>query len=179
MRVERLAAGDVDAALCLLPHARLVRVDAGTFFACPSELAGDARILLARAGLRTASCDALPEPPRHFVAARAEHLEPVLLAGAVDTLDVRVLGTGEAADRLRPRHPFRHRRSDVDRVRAVLRGEDRLIGWRRVLWADRAQFRGRTLPGIRPVVFDRDAVSGGEERWTFARAGALGRWLRT
>lgn len=178
MRLEPLGAGDLDTALCLLGVARFVRVDAATFLECPSDLAYDARILLARAGVRTEACDAVPAPSRQLVPARAEHLEPVQLSGALDSLVLRVLGTGEAADRLRGHRPFGRGRFDADRVRPVLRGDDYLIAWRRVLWADRAVFRGRVLKGIRPIVFDRDAVNGGAERWTPTGAGALGRWLR-
>jgi len=178
MRVEPVGAGDLDTALSLLPVARFVRVDGVTFLECPSELAGDARLLLSRAGVRTGLCDALPVPPPHFIPARAEHLEPVLLPGSVDSLVLRVLGTGEAAHLLRSRRLFGRARFDPDRVRPILRGDDRLIAWRRVLWADRAAFRTRAHSGIRPVVFDRDAVTGGAERWTPAGAGALGRWLR-
>jgi hypothetical protein len=178
MRVEPLGAGDLDAAVCLLRVARLVRIDAAAFLECPSELASDARVLLARAGVLTGACEPLPELPPHLIPARAEHLEPVVLPGSVDSLALRVLGTGEAADRLRTRRPFGRARFDVDRVRAVLRGDDQLIAWRRVLWADRRIFRARAPKGIRPVVFDRDAISSGAERWTPAGAGAVGRWLR-
>ncbi len=177
MRIERVAPGDLDAALCGLPSVRLARTDAAVFLGCSAELADDARVLLVRAGVRSEIREAMPGPPRHLIPARAEHLEPVPHSGALDTLELRVLGTGEAAARLRPRRLFHRRRGDVDRVRAILRGEDHLIGWRRVLWADRALLRGRSLRGFRPVVFDRDAVSRGVERLTLARAGALDRWL--
>jgi hypothetical protein len=177
MRLAPLGAGDFDAAVCLLPTARFIRLDRATFLECLSELEDDARVLLARAGVGTGACERLPDAPAHLIPARAAHLDPVLIPGAVDSLVVRVLGMGEAADRLRQRRALGRGRFDVDRVRAVLRGDDRLIAWRRVLWADRAAFRTRSLQGIRPVVFDRDGIDDGVERWTPAGAGALARWL--
>ncbi len=178
MRLVPVQAGDLDAAMCLLPLARFVRVEDATFFECPSECVSEARVLLARAGVRSEACEAPLEVPPQLLPARAEHLDPVRLAGAVDSLVVRVLGPGEAAERLRIRRAFGRGSLDVDRVRAVLRGDERLIAWRRVLWADRATFRSRGPRGIRPIVFDRDALTGGIERWTPSGAGALGRWLR-
>lgn len=178
MRVVPLAAGDLDAALSVLPWLRLVRTDDGTFLACPSEFADATPALLARAGARAEPRDGVPEPARGCLPARAFDLAPVPLAGIVDTLAVRVLGTGEAATRLLRRGLFRRGPRDVDRLRAVLHGEDRVIGWRRVIWAERPLFRARELRGIRPIVFDRDAVAQGEERWILARDGALGRWIR-
>ncbi len=178
MRLAPLGAGDLDAAVCFLFGARFVRLDGATFVECSSELADDARVSLARAGVGTGACESLPDVPPHLIPAHAEHLEPVSIPGAVDSLVVRVLGVGEAAERLWPRRAFGRGRSDVDHLRAVLRGDDRLYAWRRVLWADRATFRTRALRGIRPVVFDRDGLADGMERWTAARAGALARWLR-
>ena len=178
LRVVPVAAGDVDAALGLLPWLHLVRTDAGIFLACSPELADVARTLLARTGVRAEPSDVVPGPPRAFVPARAVDLVPVPLSGIVDTLALRPLATGEAAKRLLRRRFIRRGHANVDGVRAVLHGEERLIGWRRVVWTDRGVLRARELRGTRPVVFDRDAVSRGEERWILAGAGAIGRWLR-
>jgi hypothetical protein len=98
-------------------------------------------------------------------------------------LDLRAIGTGEATARLTRRGPLGRLlpfgpRPGVEQVRAVLHGEDRVIGCRRALWADRALFRTAALRGARPIVFDRAAVGSGEERLLLAGTGAIARWIR-
>lgn len=172
-----LSLKDPDAALAALRSVRLVRSDAGIFLACAEVEV--ARVLLGRAGVRVQPCDAMPAPPPGLLPARASDLAPIRLAGVMDTVTMRTLGTGEAAARLRRHGLLGRSRHDVVRVRAVLHREDLLIAWRRVIWADRALFRAPELRGIRPIFFDREAIAGGDERWTLAGAGMLRGWLRS
>lgn len=178
LRVAPLAAGDLDAAIALLPPLRFVKTDGGIFLACPSEHREVARVLLARAGARAEPSDGLPAPRPGLLPARANDLAPIRLAGVVDILTLRTLGAGEAAARLRRHGPFRLRRRDPGRLRSVLRGEDRLVGWRRVVWAERALFRAHELHAVHPIVFDRAAIESGDEGLVFAGAGLVSRWLR-
>ena len=179
LRVVPLAIGDLDSVLATLLAVRLVRADGDVVLTCAPEDAQAARTLLARAGARAEPCDAAPAPAPGFLAARPSDLAPIAIGGLLDIVTTRTLTAGEAAARMRRRGLLRRSRPDAARVRAVLHGDDRLIGWRRVIWAERALFRAHELRGIRPIVFDHDAVAGGDERWTLASAGHLRGWLGT
>jgi hypothetical protein len=183
LRLIPIGAGDMDGALSVLPSARLVRAAEGVFLCCVTEIAAVARMLLARAGIEAEACLAAPEPLPGWVPARAPDLVPLPRSGTIDTLELRAIGTGEATARLLHRGPLGRLvrfgpRPDVAPVRAVLHGDDRVIGCRRVLWADRALFRTPALHGVRPIFFDRASVARGEERLVFSRSGAIARWLR-
>jgi len=179
LRVIPLANGDLDSVLATLLAVRMVRADGDIFLTCAPAHAEAARTLLARAGARAEPCDAAPAPAPGLLPARPSDLAPIAIGGLLDIVTTRTLAAGEAAARLRRRDLLRRSRPDAARVRAVLHGDDRLVGWRRVIWAERALFRAPELRGIRPIVFDHDAVAGGDERWTLASAGHLGGWLRT
>jgi hypothetical protein len=182
LRLIPVGAGDMDGALSALPSARLVRAAEGVFLCGAVESAADARVLLARAGVAVEPCLAAPEPLPGWLPARAPDLVPVPRTGTVDALELRPLGTGEATARLLHRGSISRLlrfgpRPDVAPVRAVLHGEDRLIGWRRVLWVDRALFRTSALHGVRPIFFDRASVARAEERLVFSGSGAIARWI--
>ncbi len=120
----------------------------------------------------------MPAPRPGLLPGRASDLAPIRIGGLIDIVTTRTLSPGEAATRLRRRGLLRRSRPDIAGLRAVLHGDDRLIGWRRVIWAERSLFRAPELRGIRPIVFDHDAVAGGDERWSLAGAGLLRGWLR-
>ena len=176
LRVDIVATGDIDWALCSLSDLRLVRRDGTAFIECAADAAEAARMLLARAGARADAAVALLPQSASLVPARVSDLAPLDVAGAIDTVSVRVLAAGDAARATR-QGLFRRRRHDADRLRAVLRGEDRMFAWRRIVWADRATLRVRALGRARPIVFDGEAVAHGQERRAFARDGALAGWL--
>jgi hypothetical protein len=183
LRLVPVGNGDLDAAVGALPAVRLVRAAEGVFLCCAAELAGVARMLLARAGIDAEACIAAPTPPPGWLPARAPDLAPLPRSACVDALELRAIGTGEATERLLRRGPLGRLlpfvpRPDIAPVRAVLHGEDRVIGWRRVLWADRAVFRTPALRGVRPSFFDREAVARGEERLVLVGSGAIARWIR-
>jgi hypothetical protein len=174
LRLEVVASGDIDWALCALPEVRLERRDGGVFIECDAAIVDEARVLLARAGARTSTA-AEPQRAAPLVPARLADLEPLDAAGAIDTVTVRVLSAGEAAHR--PRRGLFRRLAEPDRVRAVLRGDDRAFAWRRIVWADRAALRSKALARARPIVFDRNALARGDERRGYARDRALARWI--
>jgi hypothetical protein len=59
----------------------------------------------------------------------------------------------------------------------LLREEDTVIGWRRIMWCSVAAMRvARARIRLRPVVFDRAAVDRHTLRWIFARERAIERW---
>jgi len=59
----------------------------------------------------------------------------------------------------------------------LLREEDTVIGWRRIVWCSVAAMRAaRARIRLRPVVFDRAALDRPALRWTYARDGAIECW---
>ena len=177
--VEGTATADLDTHIAQLTWARLVRSDIGLLFECAHADAGRATALLARAGIRGTVAQRSPDVSSDLVPAIMSDLAPVTIPGIIDSVTVRPLDLGEATARLMrgPRAILRPRRND-GRLRAVLRAEERLLAWRRVLWARPSLLRSKHLRGARPVVFDRDALERAGERYTFARAGQVGRWAR-
>jgi hypothetical protein len=176
LRIDVISQGDLDWALCSLGDANLERREDRTYLECPEALAVTAATLLARAGARAVAVAALTPPPATLVPARMADLAPLDATGVIDRVSVRVISAGEAARRSRT-WPFRRARAEAGRVRAVLHGEDRAFEWRRIVWAERATLRSTALSRARPIVFDRAAVTGGKERRSYARDGALARWM--
>jgi len=179
LRVEGGSPVDLDSHLAQLSWARLVRGDAGLHLECAIADAERAVALLARAGARGILVARAPDVARDLVPAIMSDLGPVTLPGALDSVTLRPLDLGEATARLmrRPRSILRPRRDD-GRIRALLRAEDRVVAWRRVLWARPSVLRSRAPRGARPVVFDHGAVEHATERYTLVRAGEVGRWVR-
>jgi len=175
-RLDVAAPGDIDWAICSLPNLCLERRERAAFLECAADVADAARTLLARAGARAVATAASPPRPASLLPARVSDLAPLDVTGTIDTLTVRVLPAGEAA-RPAGRRLFRRRPPDAARLRLVLRGEDRMFAWRRIVWADRTTLRSPALGRARPIVFDSDAVTCGEELRAFARDGALARWI--
>jgi hypothetical protein len=173
-RCEAIAPGDVDRLLCGLRSLRLERNEAGLFIDVAVHDAELAAATLARAGLRCVG-STRPDPPRGAIAAVAFDLAPVQMAGLTDRISVRVSDVSEAT--ARARRGLLWRRYDAERVRALLRGEERLYAWRRVIWAPRSVLKARAVRGVRPIVFDQGAVSEGAERWESMRSGRLAVWL--
>jgi hypothetical protein len=176
LRLDIVAAGEIDWAICSLPDLRLERRDGGTFLECGADVAGMAQRLLARAGARVVTVDALPPRAASLLPARVCDLAPFDIAGTIDSLTVRALAVGEAA-RVTRRGFFGRRPPDDARLRDVLRGGDRMFAWRRIVWAERATLRTRALGNVRPIVFDSTAITHGQERRAYVRDGALARWI--
>jgi alkylated DNA nucleotide flippase Atl1 len=182
LRIEGRAPAELDTCLAQLPWARLVRSDAGLHLECAGDAVGRATALLARAGVCGAVTERALPPPIDLVPAVMSDLRPVTVAGVVDSVVVRSLDVAEATSRLLLRGRrialVGRRRRDAGGVRAILRSEDHVLAWRRVLWARPSVLRSRQVPGARPVVFDRDAVERSPERFALSRSNELTRWVR-
>lgn len=169
----------VERELWHLPALRLARSPEAVLAELTDGDGAAAALVFARAGIGVAATTSRVTPGPTLVAAIASTLEPLDRGNvALDVVSIRPVSVGEATRRLRPSGGLLRRRRDADvvRCRAVLREADRVLAWRRVLWAERAVLR-RGLPGARPVIFDRDAVHASAERWTFASDERLTRWL--
>jgi hypothetical protein len=98
---------------------------------------------------------------------------------AMDIVELHRIELGEATRtlmhrRLRLLPPNRGTR---DVCRRLLRGEDAVLGWRRVVWCSLGALRAaRGRARLRPVVFDRTAVERAPLRWTYVGVGAVERW---
>src|SRR2546425_11657022 len=180
LRCERLADGDVDRAIASIGTATLARTPDGAFVEVEEEQSARAKRLLAFAGVRaTAGLQTLaPRPGTR--AALGRDLTPLPLAAvALDLVHVRALAVGAETQRLlRARWGRRARATDRAVVRALLRGEDAAIGWRRRAWTTRDVLRSvEARHALRPIVFDVGALVAPPEHRVFAKDGALARWL--
>ncbi len=177
--LETEGARHVEREVWSLTALRLARSPEAVLAELPDGDRAAATLAFARAGIGVADTARAIAPGRALVAAIASTLEP-LDRGTVayDVVWIRPVSVAEATRRLRRSGgPLRRRRdADLARCRAVLREADRVLAWRRVLWAEPAVLR-RGLRDARPVVFDRDAVHASSERWTFASDERLTRWL--
>ena len=180
LRCERLASGDVDAAVASLGTAILARTPVGAFVEVDGHLVDRARRLLAFAGVRaTVSLETLaPRPGTR--AAIGRDLTPLPLPSlALDLVHLRSLPLGPETARLLRVGPLR-RPSAARRalVRDLLSGAEASFGWRRRAWTTRDVLRTRDVRRVlRPVVFDIAAISAPPERWALARTGSIARWL--
>lgn len=176
--LDIVAPGDLDCALIALGHACIERRDDQLLVECADDVAGLAVLLLARAGARAEVADAARSPAPSLVPALIDDLEPRATA-VVDRISVRRIEAGEAAMRLL-RHGWcpRKMRTDEAAVRRILRGEDRLYAWRRVIWATAAQLRSRQVRGAVPVIFDRAALTRDDAHIEFGGRARLSRWAQ-
>lgn len=171
--------GDLDAALVALDRVRIERRAGALFVECAGHGAEEAQALLARAGVRASVTGEGRGPVRALVPAIVPDLG-ARPGAVIDRIDIRSVETGEAvAQLLRRRWSLVRPGSErTDAVRRILRGEDRLFAWRRIVWAGPAQLRSGALRGVAPVVFDRDAVTRSTERFAFTAQGLVARWAR-
>jgi hypothetical protein len=178
LRLETVASGPLDRALVQLSWARIERGDAGLFLECDEQQVGLAIVALARAGMR-AEPGVTPHARAGLLPALVSDLSPRRVGGIVDRVTVRGVGPREATLRvLGVRRVWLRRPSAtaVARTRELLRGEERVFAWRRVVWVDPGTLRSRAVGGARPIVFDRDAVERGPERWGWTAEGLVARW---
>lgn len=177
-RIESRAITDLDSHIAHLGWSRLIRSDGELLLECAAEDAPRAAALLARAGARCLA--ARPRTvPGDLVPAIVDHLVPVTMPGAIDRVTLRPLDIGEATARvLSARRAIFRGRREHGGVRTILRGDDRLIAWRRVLWARPSLLRAQRVRGARPIVFDRGALERAAERFANRRAGELTRWAQ-
>lgn len=179
-RCERLANGDVDAAIASLGAATLARTPIGAFVEVDDHLADRARRALAFAGVRAGVSPETLAPRPGTRAAIGRDLTPLPLGSlALDLVHVRALPLGPETARLLRARPLR--RPNAARralVRDLLCGVDAAVGWRRRAWTTRDVLRTTEARRVlRPVVFDIAAIGAPPERRALAREGALARWL--
>ncbi|HEV8468404.1 MAG TPA: hypothetical protein VGR46_02255 [Candidatus Limnocylindria bacterium] len=180
LRCERIADGDVDRAIASIGTATLARMPDGAFVEVEDPQSARAQRLLAFAGVRaTAGLQTLaPRPGTR--AAVGRDLTPLPLGSvALDLVHVRALAPGIETQRLlRSRWGRRARATDRALVRALLRGDEMAIGWRRRAWTTRDVLRSaEARRALRAVVFDVGAIVAPPEHRVFAKDGALARWL--
>lgn len=178
LHVEVVRDGDIDREIAALPRITFVRREGELYVVCGTDSAAETRAALARAGLST---DIARLGPRgaSLRAAIVRSLAPARSAAVTDTVEIRRPSLGEAVDLVRVMTTDvlrRRERERRERLRALLRDEDRLLSWRRVLWAEPRVLRAAHIPGARPVVFDRDGVERAPEIVSFASRGELARW---
>jgi hypothetical protein len=180
LRCERLASGDVDAAVASLGAVTLARTPAGAFVEVDDSVVDRARRLLAFAGVRAVACLETLAPAPGTRAAIGKDLTPLPLASlALDLVHVRALPLGPETARLLRGGPLR-RPSSARRglVRDLLSGIEAAFGWRRRAWTTRDVLRsGQVRRVLRPVVFDIAAIGAPPERRALAGEGSIARWL--
>jgi hypothetical protein len=180
LRCERLASGDLDAAIASLGTVTLARTPLGAFVEIDDHLADRARRVLAFAGVRAGVSPEALAPRPGSRAAIGRDLTPLPLPSlALDLVHVRSLPLGRETARLLRAGPLQ--RPNAARralVRDLLAGVDAAVGWRRRAWTTRDVLRTTEARRVlRPVVFDIGAIGAPPERRTLARDGALARWL--
>ena len=180
LRCDRLAHGNVDAAIASLGAVTLARTPVGAFIEVGDEIIDRARRILAFAGVRAAVSLETLAPRPGTRAAIGRDLTPLPLASlALDLVHVRSLPVGPETARLLRTRPLR-RPSAARRalVRDLLCGVDAAVGWRRRAWTTREVLRAREVRRVlRPVIFDVAALGAPPERRALAGEGAIARWL--
>jgi hypothetical protein len=180
LRCERLASGNVDAAIASLGAVTLARTPGGAFVEIDDDLVDRARRVLSFAGVRAGLAAETLAPRPGTRAAIGRDLTPLPLSALVlDLIHVRSLPLGPETARLLRTGPL-GRPSATRRalVRDLLSGIDAAFGWRRRAWTTRGVLRTREARRVlRPVVFDIGAIGTPPERRALARDGALARWL--
>jgi len=173
--IAPVAPARFDAQIASLEWVRLRRSPAGVSLECADEDAERVRVLIARAGACVREPIPMTAAANRMLPALMSDLAPIPAEGIVDTVVLRRVDAAEATTRLW-RRSWLFRRPDRVGIRAVLRGDDQLFAWRRVIWAAPSTLRSR-LFSARPVIFDRDAIEHGRERFAFARDDLLTKWL--
>ena len=164
---------DLDRGLCEIGRITLERDESGTFVEVAQQILDRSRVILRRCGVES-QITGQAVPRSGSVPGSSHDLEPLRAHGIADRISLRSVDTAEAT-RLTRRGVFS--RYDAERLRPLLRGLDRAYAWRRVIWMPRAMVRAPALRGVRPIVFDRAALTAGKERWGFALAESLARWV--
>ena len=180
LELRVVAAGDVDAAIAELREVRLERYGGRLHLTCDRAPTAVVTAVLARAGLHATPVTPSDAPPLR--AAVVGHLDPVGFADARDVVSVRCAPLGEAIDLVRAttRDLFgRRARERRERVASLLHERDRVLLWRRVLYAPSGLLRARRIPGARPLVFDPDGAERAPERPCLASARRLSAWIGT
>ncbi len=179
VRLEAVRATAFDGQLARLGSGKLTRAAEGTYL--ETERGLDAALCqLSLAGVRVTPCAGVPVAAKELRPSIAFDLTPLDDAlGAIDVIELRQVSLGEAsAVLMRQRLPWlRPSRAARNRCRRLLRDEDAILAWRRIVWCSVASLRrARVRVRLRPVVFDHGAANRQPLRWTYASDGAIERW---
>ena len=179
LRLEALRRAAFDSSLAQLGGGRLTRTDGATYLETDLHL-GEATYRLALAGVRVTRCERVPVPAAGLRPAIGLDLTPLDgSAAAIDVIEVRSVSLGDAsAALLRRRVPWLPGANAArSACRQLLREEDAVLTWRRVIWCSIASMRdARSRCRLRPVVVDLAALDRHPPRWTYAGEGAIERW---
>ena len=179
LRLEAIRRTAFDARLARLGGGRLTRTGAAAYLQSDRGL-DDVTHELAYAGVRVAPCSSVPANVSGLYAAIGFDLVPLDDAlAAVDVVEVRQVPLGAASAALMHRRiPWLQRsRKPRDACLRLLREEDVILGWRRIVWCSVASLRAaRARVRLRPIVFDTAAMERQPLRWTYAHDGAIERW---
>ena len=172
------APGDVDGAIADLGAVRLERLDDRLTLTASSAAPAHVVAHLARAGIAATAAAPLDIADRPAV---VDHLRPCAIASVHDVIEVRLASLGESVRIVRAatRDVLDRRRQERrERLAALLAGRERLLLWRRILYAPAVLLRTGRIAGAHPVVFDLRGVERARERVTPVSAGALSAWVR-
>ena len=179
VRLEALRCAAFDACLANLGGGRLTRTDGATYLETDLHL-DEATYRLALAGVRATRCERVPLPGAGLRPAIGLDLTPLDgSVSAIDVIELRSVSLGDASAALMRRRMPWLRGANAARTacRQLLREEDAVLTWRRVLWCSIASLRdARSRCRVRPVVVDHAALDRHPPRWTYAGEGAIERW---
>ena len=179
VRLEAVKRTAFDLRVAQLGHGKITRTASVTYLESDRRIE-DVGYQLAMAGIRVTRCSAIPGAAAELRPAIAFDLAPLDDSiRAVDVVEIEPISLGQASARLMHRRVrwLPHSRVARDACRRLLRDEDAILGWRRIVWCSVGSLRAaRTHVRLRPVVFDKAAVARQPLRWTYVRDGAIERW---
>jgi hypothetical protein len=181
LRLESVRRTEFDAGLARIGGGKLTR--AGQVVYLESDCGIDAAAYqLALTGIRVTRCSSVPGPAPAMRPAIAFTLVPLAHTfQAIDVVEIRQISLSEASATLTHRRvPWLRGSRERDACRRLLRGQDSILGWRRIVWCSVSALRAaRTRARLRPVVFDVAGVERRPLRWTYTSDGAIERWAFT
>ena len=179
LRLESVQPVAFDCRLARLGAGRLTRAAHDTYLETDRDLE-EVTHELALGGIRVTRCLAVPGPAMGLRPAIAFDLTPLGDGPQwIDVVEIRAVPLSEASAALmRRRLPWPQRsRQSREACRRLLRDDDAVLGWRRIVWCSIGSLRvARARIRLRPVVFDKDAPAGRALRWTYAKDAAIERW---
>jgi hypothetical protein len=182
LRLEAVRRTAFDSGLARLGGGRLTRAASVTYLETDRGIE-DATYQMALAGVRVTWCSGVPIPAAGLRPALGFDLVPLDDAfQAIDIVELRPVPLSDASAALMHRRLrwLGSSRAARDACRRLLRDEDAVMGWRRIMWCSVASLRAaRARVRLRPVVFDRAAVQRQQLRWTYVNDGAIEHWAFT
>jgi hypothetical protein len=179
LRIDALRRTAFDSGLARLGGGRLTRA-ASVMYLETDRGIEEATYQMALAGLRVTLCSGVPGPAAGLRPSVGFDLVPLRDdAQAIDIVELWPISLSDASAALMHRRlpwpgPSRATRSAC---RRLLREEDAVMAWRRIVWCSIASLRAaQARVRLRPVVFDRAAVGRQQLRRTYVNDGAIEHW---